>query len=108
MPLASLGGPISIAKVASDSARSGLLSFFFMMALISINLGIVNLIPVPVLDGGRMIMVMIEWIKGSPLKLKTQENFYKFGFLILLILFVLGTYNDLSRFWNSILRDLLG
>ena len=108
MPLASLGGPISIAKVASDSARSGLLSFFFMMGLISINLGIVNLIPVPVLDGGRMIMVIFEWIKGAPLKLKTQENFYKVGFLLLLVLLILGTYNDVSRFWDSMLKNLLG
>jgi regulator of sigma E protease len=104
----SLGGPIMIAKVAGDSVRAGWEVFFNTMAVISVNLGIVNLFPIPVLDGGQLVLVFCEWIKRRPLSVSFVENFQKIGFVMLLCLVVLATYNDLSRFWSSILRGVVG
>jgi regulator of sigma E protease len=104
-PLKALGGPILIAKVASDSAKAGISSFLITMALISINLGLVNLFPIPVLDGGQLVMLGAEQFKGSPLTEKTIENFQKLGFVAVLSLVVLAMYNDLSRFWVQIIHS---
>ena len=108
VPLAAISGPIAIAKVTSDSIKLGLEAFFLMMALISINLAIVNLLPIPILDGGRIVIVFIEWIRGKALSLEALENFQKIGFVFIFSLFILSTYNDLSRFWASMVRDFLG
>lgn len=108
VPLGSLGGPMAIAKVASDSAKLGLEAFFVMMAVISINLGIVNLLPIPLLDGGRILMLLVEAVLRRPLSLEAVENFHKLGFVFIFSLFILSTYNDLSRFWTSLIREFLG
>lgn len=108
VPLKSLGGPILIAKVAGDSAKLGLQAFLTSLALISINLGILNLIPIPALDGGRLVIVGLEAIMRRRLKPAAIENFQKIGFVMLLSLVVLSTFNDLSRFWSSILKSLVG
>jgi len=108
VPLASLGGPILVAKTASDSIKMGFEVFFIIMALISINLGIVNLVPIPLLDGGRIVIVTIEWIRGKTLSLEALENFQKIGFVLVFSLFILAMYNDLSRFWASAIQDFVG
>jgi len=108
VPLKMLGGPILIAKVAGESAKHGLQTFFTTLPLISINLGILNLVPIPALDGGKLFMIGLERILRRRLKPAFVENFYRVGFVMLLGMVVLATYNDLSRFWSSILRDLVG
>ena len=108
MPLAALGGPISIAKVASDSVKLGWITFVTSMALISINLGLLNLLPIPVLDGGQLVLLSLEGIRRRPLEPSAIENFQKVGFVVVLSLVVVATYNDFSRFWTDMLKGVAG
>lgn len=108
MPLQALGGPISIAKVASDSVQMGWMTFLAAMALISINLGLLNLVPIPILDGGQLVLTGIEAIRKKPLPQSAIENFQKVGFIMVLALVVMATYNDLSRFWSTMLEGMSG
>jgi regulator of sigma E protease len=107
MPVKALGGPVMIAKVAGDSAKAGWMAFFASMAIISINLGLVNLFPIPVLDGGQLLLLAAEGAKGAPIEESTIENFQKIGFVIVMSLIVLALYNDLSRFWSSMIGSIL-
>ena len=95
-----IGGPISIAQFAGASAERGLLSFISFLAMISISLGILNLLPIPVLDGGHLAMYLVEWIKGSPLSEQAQLQGQKVGMLLLLMLMFLAFFNDLSRLFG--------
>jgi len=104
LSLKSLGGPILVAKVAGESARSGWQTFLWTMALISINLGVFNLLPIPLLDGGHLCLFGIEAAKRSPINLKTIENYQKIGFAIVFSLIVLVMYNDVSRYWQSMIQ----
>jgi regulator of sigma E protease len=108
IPLKALGGPMLIAKVAGDSARRGWQTFLGSLALISINLGILNLFPIPVLDGGQLVLMGAEAVRRRPLREAAVENFQKIGFAMILALVVLATYNDLSRFWKSMLESVVG
>ncbi|MDO6446481.1 sigma E protease regulator RseP [Colwellia sp. 1_MG-2023] len=92
-----LSGPISIAQGAGDHAGYGLVYFLGFLALISINLGIINLLPVPVLDGGHLVYYFIELFTGRPVPEKIQEIGFKFGTLALLGLMSIALFNDLSR-----------
>ncbi len=92
-----LGGPISIAKGAGSTADYGLVYFLSFLGLISVNLGIMNLLPLPVLDGGHLLFFMIEAIKGKPLSEKAQELAFKLGFFVLSALMVLVMFNDIMR-----------
>jgi regulator of sigma E protease len=78
------------------------------MALISINLGLLNLFPIPVLDGGQLVLMGAEGVRRRPLREAAVENFQKVGFAMILALVVLATYNDLSRFWKSMLESVVG
>ncbi|MCY4444758.1 MAG: site-2 protease family protein [Proteobacteria bacterium] len=102
----SLGGPILIAGVASDAASQGLMRYLQILALISINLFLINLFPIPILDGGQLVLVTLEGIKGSRLSRQFVENYQKIGFVMVLSLIVLATYNDISRYWLSMLQAL--
>lgn len=106
MPLAALGGPIAIAKVASESVKIGWQAFAHALALISINLALLNLVPIPVLDGGQLVLVSAEAVIRRPVREATIENYQKVGFVMVLALFVIATYNDLGRFWASMLRGV--
>ena len=106
LPLKALGGPVFIAKVAGDAAQEGWLVFFSTMAMISINLGVMNLFPIPALDGGQLLIVIGEVIRRKPLSEIAIENIQKVGFVMILGLIVLATYNDLSRFWSSMLKSI--
>jgi regulator of sigma E protease len=92
-----LSGPITIAKVAGDSARAGAYNFVRFVAILSIMLGVMNLLPVPVLDGGHILFILIELAKGSPVSERTQLVGYKAGFAMLIGLMVFATFNDLMR-----------
>lgn len=92
-----LSGPITIAKVAGDSARTGIDNFIRFVAILSIMLGVMNLLPVPVLDGGHLLYYLIEVIKGSPVSDHIQIVGYKVGFVMLIGLMIFATYNDITR-----------
>ena len=108
VPLKALGGPMLIAKVAGDSAARGWQTFLGAMALISVNLGVLNLFPIPVLDGGQLVLLGMEGVRRRPLAEAAVENFQKVGFALVMALVVLATYNDLSRFWKSMLESVIG
>ncbi|MFW5451553.1 MAG: RIP metalloprotease RseP [Methylophagaceae bacterium] len=95
-----LGGPISIAQYAGEAANQGLIYFIGFLAVISISLGILNLLPIPILDGGHLAMYLVEWIRGKPLSDNMQLQGQKIGILLLLMLMVLAFYNDLSRLFG--------
>ena len=91
-----LGGPIRIAKISGQVAEFGLLAFVSMMAYISISLGLINLFPIPMLDGGHLMFYAFEKILGRPLSQKTQEGFFRIGLFLLLSLMFFTTFNDLK------------
>ena len=91
-----LGGPIRIAKISGQVAEFGVLAFISMMAYISISLGLVNLFPIPMLDGGHLMFYAFEKILGRPLSQKTQEGFFRIGLFVLLSLMFFTTFNDLK------------
>lgn len=92
-----LSGPISIAQGAGNSAGHGLVYLLSFLALISINLGIINLLPLPVLDGGHLLFYFIELLSGKPVPEKVQEVGYRVGAIMLLCLMSIAIFNDLSR-----------
>jgi len=92
-----LSGPIGIAQGAGSSAGHGFVYFLGFLALISINLGIINLLPLPVLDGGHLLYYVIELLTGKEVPEKVQEAGFKFGALALLMLMAIGLFNDFSR-----------
>ena len=91
-----LGGPIRIAKVSGEQAALGIAAFIGFMALISINLGLVNLFPIPMLDGGHLMFYAIEALKGEPLSVRAQEFGYMVGLAFVVGLMILLTWNDLN------------
>ena len=93
-----LGGPIRIAKITGQIAEYGLIPFFSIMAYISISLGLINLFPIPMLDGGHLMFYLCEKIFGKPLNQKTQEGFFRIGLFLLLSLMFFVTFNDLKSF----------
>jgi len=92
-----LSGPISIAQIAGKSASYGPTYFLKFLALVSISLGVLNLLPVPVLDGGHLLFFLIEALKGSPLSEEAQMQGQRIGMAILLALMGLAFYVDISR-----------
>ena len=91
-----LGGPIRIAKISGQVAEFGILPFISMMAYISISLGLINLFPIPLLDGGHLMFYAFEKVLGKPLSQKTQEGFFRIGMFLLLTLMFFATFNDLK------------
>ena len=91
-----LGGPIKIAKITGQVAEYGVIPFLSIMAYISISLGLVNLFPIPMLDGGHLMLYLIEKILGRPLSQKTQEGFFRIGIFLLFSLMFFVTFNDLK------------
>ena len=96
-----ISGPISIAQYAGYSARIGLASFLKFLAIVSISLGVLNLLPVPILDGGHLLYNGIEWIRGRPLSESAQQIGQQLGILLLLALMSIAFYNDLSRLFGA-------
>jgi regulator of sigma E protease len=91
-----LGGPIRIAKITGQIAEYGIVPFLSIMSYISISLGLINLFPIPMLDGGHLMFYFFEKILGRPLKQKTQEGFFRIGLFLLFFLMIFVTFNDLK------------
>lgn len=92
-----IGGPIQIAVAAGEQARQGPAALAFFTAVISVNLALLNLLPVPMLDGGHLLFFLIEGARGRPLSIRTREIAQQVGFALLLLLMVYAVYNDLAR-----------
>ena len=103
VPMSELGGPIRIAQIAKQTADHGWLQFLLTMVLLSVNLGVLNLLPIPLVDGGRLLFLAIEGIKRSPVTLRTQQVAAYLGLAMLGLLLVVVMKNDLQR----VLPDLL-
>jgi regulator of sigma E protease len=107
--LEELGGPLKIAKFSGEQASLGPIAFISFAALISINLGFINLLPIPLLDGGHLLFYMIEGVRRKPLKPEAQEWAFRTGLAVLLALMIFVTLNDLASFglWSK-LGGLIG
>jgi len=92
-----LGGPILIAQMAGTQVREGFLPFLFFMAILSINLGVLNLLPIPVLDGGHLFFYGIELVTGKEVNIRWRERAQQVGFFILVLLMIFVFYNDIAR-----------
>ncbi|HUF28354.1 MAG TPA: RIP metalloprotease RseP [Gemmatimonadaceae bacterium] len=99
--LDNLGGPIAIAQVTAQATRSGMQSFLSLLALISVNIAIFNLLPIPILDGGQILLNVAESIKGGSFSARTREYILRAGLLMIALLFVLVMYNDIRRLVRS-------
>ncbi len=98
--LTSISGPIGIAQGASVTASMGFSYFLGFMALISVSLGIINILPIPVLDGGHLLYYVIELIKRKPLSRKAQELGFRIGILFLIMLMTIAIVNDINRIFT--------
>lgn len=93
-----LGGPLKIAQLSGQVAQYGIASVLSFMGILSVNLGLINLFPIPVLDGGRLVFYILEAIRGRPVGRRVQEISFQVGFALIATLFLFSTFNDLSGF----------
>ena len=96
----SLGGPIMIAQIAGQAAESGVAAILSLMAFLSLQLGILNLLPIPVLDGGHLVFFGIESLRGKPVSERVMVITQQVGMALLLLLMVVVTYNDILRLFG--------
>jgi regulator of sigma E protease len=89
-----LGGPIAITRASVAAARNGVADLFYLIALLSINVAVLNLLPIPILDGGQILINVLESAKGSPFSMRTREYILRFGLLAIALLFAIVMYND--------------
>ena len=92
-----LTGPLGIVQVTVSVFRAGLAGFLYILGFISANIAVVNLLPIPIADGGQLMMFSIEGIRGRPLSLKKQLIIQRISIAVLIILFILATWNDILR-----------
>jgi regulator of sigma E protease len=96
-----LGGPIMIAQQAASAAKQGLPYLLNLLALLSINLAVLNLLPIPVLDGGQIVLQVAESVKGSPFSARTRSYILGTGVALVLLLMLVVSYNDILRLFSS-------
>lgn len=108
LSLDALGGPLLVFEVAGRAAEQGALNYLSVMAFLSVNLGLVNLLPIPMLDGGHLATLGIETVRGRPLEPRTKRYASLVGFVLLVALMVIAFVNDISRSWPSFLERLNG
>ena len=99
--LKNMSGPLSIADIAGDAAEAGLAYFLKVLAAVSISLGILNLLPIPILDGGRIVEQLAEWIKGAPLSERALIIGQQIGIFFIIALTGFAFYNDIVRLFGS-------
>jgi len=100
IPAKTIGGPILIAQLAGEQAKRGLVSLVLFMAILSINLGVINLIPIPILDGGHFLFLALEAILRRPLSIKKMEIAQQVGLIFIILLMLFAFYNDLIRIFS--------
>jgi regulator of sigma E protease len=98
-----LGGPIAITRASVAAAESGLESLFMLIALLSVNVAVLNLLPIPILDGGQILLNIAEAAKGSPFSSRTREYILRFGLVAILLIFALSTFNDVRDWFGRLL-----
>lgn len=103
-----LGGPILIAQMAGQQAQEGLASYLFFVAILSINLGVLNLLPIPVLDGGHLLFFLVEALIGRPVAVKHREMAQQVGIFLLILLMIYASYNDIARFAEKFFEKQVG
>ena len=95
--LSQLSGPVGIYSVVGQQRSAGLASLIYLTAFLSINVGVINLLPIPAFDGGHILFIIIEKIKGSPVKPELENKIHSIFLILLLILMVIITFNDIMR-----------
>lgn len=100
IPAKTIGGPILIGQMAGEQAKRGVLSLAFFTAIISINLGLINLFPIPILDGGHFLFLGLEAIFRRPLSIKKMEIAQQIGLIFIILLMLFAFYNDLIRIFT--------
>ena len=106
--IGSLAGPIGIGEIAADTLQRSWADFFSFMAVISVNLAILNLLPIPVLDGGQILLTLAELVRGSPLPNRAREMAQAVGLSLIMVLMGFAFWNDISRNWEGIVGFLRG
>ena len=101
IPTSELGGPIMIAQLAGKQMEAGWLNLVYFMGIISVNLGILNLLPIPILDGGHLFFYTMEAIRRKPMSMKAQETMQQIGLVILVSLMFFVFYNDIVRLFTK-------
>lgn len=96
-----IGGPLMLFDVAREAAQKGIYYYIFIMCMLSVNLGLLNILPIPALDGGHLLLFGIEAIKGKPLSVKTRNLVTQIGVILLLLVMALAIFNDLSRLFRK-------
>lgn len=97
LSFSNLAGPIGIFNIVGEAAKAGFLNILYLIAYLCINVGLINIIPLPAFDGGRLLFLIIEKIKGSPVSPKVENTIHSIGFVLLMILMLAITYNDILR-----------
>ncbi|MDD4547631.1 MAG: RIP metalloprotease RseP [Bacilli bacterium] len=100
LKLDALAGPIGIYNIVGETAKAGLINLIYLIAFLSINVGFINILPFPAFDGGRLLFLVIEKIKGSPINAKVENIIHNIGFALLLVLMIVITYNDILRIFK--------
>lgn len=101
IPAETIGGPLLIAQMAGEQASAGIINFILFTAVISINLGVINLFPIPILDGGHLFFFIIEAVRRKPLSIKMRERAQQIGLFIIVALMIFAFYNDIMRFLSG-------
>ncbi len=104
--IAAVSGPITLYDVAGDAGSKGATYFVWAMAVTSVNLGLINLLPIPVLDGGHLLLFLIEWIRRKPVSVRARALSSLFGMSILVVLMMVAFKNDVSRKWDIIVQEV--
>lgn len=99
--ISDLGGPVMIAQMAGESAKAGMITLLSFMAFISVNLAFLNILPIPGLDGGHILVILVQMIIRRPLSIKTRLKIQQIGMTLLLLLFVIVLFNDISRLFTN-------
>jgi regulator of sigma E protease len=102
LSLRRLNGPVAIGRASATAARQGWANVFYLVALVSINVAIFNLLPIPILDGGQIVMNVVETVKGSALSARTREYLLRFGLAAIALLFVIVMYNDITNWVKNL------
>ena len=103
-----LGGPIAITRASVAAAQSGLESLFLLIAILSVNVAVLNLLPIPILDGGQILINVAESAKGSPFSARTREYILRFGLVAILLIFAMSTFNDVANGVKDVVARLFG